>query len=481
MDDFRPRARSGFKQDIRAPRRWGISYRLSWRWYRALVLVGTDIVALGSAWQLAHYLNQFFSPIPPELVWWNWFGLPSLFWVFAAVTLLLFGQQGLYNVSYKTRDYIKSAQLITLVYLASLVLTYFYNPKLDPPRSLFFTAWLSSLGLIIVARLVVNLLLRQIEQTYTQVNVFLIAPAQDLRRLSRIIQRRTNYHIAGAALASTANSPTTLQAIRSAKAQIVLAEALPDVDLASHLYWDLRRSGIMLQVLPSSREMFYRRGVPDVVAGLPTLRLDAPLINGVDYRLKRYLDYLGASLGLVVLSPLFLAIALAIRLDSPGPVFFRQERIGLHGQVFQVWKFRTMRADAHKLQAQLEAQNQSEDGVLFKIQQDPRITRVGQFLRRTSLDELPQLFNVLCNQMSLVGPRPLPLRDVAQFDDWHHIRHQVLPGITGLWQISGRSDIENFDDAARLDLYYINNWSLNQDLDILIETVRIVLFGKGAY
>lgn len=137
--------------------------------------------------------------------------------------------------------------------------------------------------------------------------------------------------------------------------------------------------------------------------------------------------------------------------------------------------------NAPLLQAQLEANNESKDGVLFKIKDDPRRTPLGCFLRRTSLDELPQLFNVLLGQMSLVGPRPLPLRDVERFDSWHHIRHQVMPGITGLWQISGRSKIGDFNEAARLDLYYIDNWSLNLDLEILVETVRIVLFGDGAY
>ena len=140
-----------------------------------------------------------------------------------------------------------------------------------------------------------------------------------------------------------------------------------------------------------------------------------------------------------------------------------------------------MTKNAHRRQEQLETHNDCADGILFKIKNDPRVTVIGRFLRRTSLDELPQLFNVLLGQMSLVGPRPLPVRDANRFSDWHRDRHQVLPGITGLWQISGRSDITCFDDAARLDLYYIDNWSLNFDLEILAETVRIVLFGKGAY
>ena len=227
--------------------------------------------------------------------------------------------------------------------------------------------------------------------------------------------------------------------------------------------------------------MLYRRGIPEIVAGLPTLMIETSIFQSVDYRLKRWLDYGLAVLAVILLSPIFVGAAIAIRFTSPGPIFFRQDRIGLRGKAFKVWKFRTMTVDAPQRQAQLEQQNQTADGIMFKLQHDPRVTSVGKFLRRTSLDELPQLFNVLLGQMSLVGPRPLPLRDVAQFEAWHHIRHQVLPGITGLWQVSGRSDIETFDAAARLDLHYIDNWSLNLDLEIMVATLRIVLTGLGAY
>lgn len=467
--------------DIRAPRQFDLSDLLHWCWYRVLALLVSDVLALALAWKIAGHLNQFYSPIPPQLEWFVFLGLPSLFWVFAAVTLALFVSNGLYNSSTQWKNYLRSGKLVSMVYLASLVVSYFYDPTIDAPRSLFFTAWFSSVGLITGFRLVATLILRQFEQSQVQVPVFLIAPPEQLPTLYRVLKQRSHYQVVGAALAASASSSTTLRSILSSGAKEVLAENLPPSELASALYWQLRRLGITLRLVPSSLEMLHRRGAPEVFAGLPTLRLEAPLLSGWDYRLKRLMDFMGALVGLIGLSPLFIGVAIAIKFTSPGPVFFCQERTGLHGKVFQVWKFRTMVANAPALQTVLEQQNETRDGVMFKIKQDPRITPLGRFLRRTSIDELPQLFNVLLGQMSLVGPRPLPLRDVERFDPWHHIRHQVLPGITGLWQISGRSQIEDFNHAARLDLYYIDQWSLNLDLDILLETVRIVLFGKGAY
>ncbi len=478
---YRPHLRRERSQDLRAPRRLHLRDALTWSSQRGLVLMAGDVLALALSWHMARSLNQLFSPIPPDLVWWTWLGLPSPFWVMVACTLGLFCYAGLYRSTQHIKNYLQAGKLVSMVYLTSLVGMYFYDPKLDLPRSLFFAAWISSVGLVMIARVVATLALRPLEKAHTPTRVFLIAPAQRLKRLADILDQRAKVPVIGAALASTANSNATYQAILASNATLVLVESVPTDDLASELYWKLRRAGIPMQLLPTSRDMLYRRGQPETVAGLPTLRLDAPLVGGWDYRVKRWMDYLGAGLGVLALAPVFLAIAAAIRLDSPGPVFFRQQRVGLHGKVFRVWKFRTMAADAPQRQAQLEQQNETADGILFKVKHDPRVTQVGSFLRRTSLDELPQLFNVLCGQMSLVGPRPLPVRDVAKFDGWHNIRHQVLPGVTGLWQISGRSDIDTFDDVARLDLHYIDNWSINLDLEILAETVGIVLLGKGAY
>ncbi|WP_239651533.1 sugar transferase [Neosynechococcus sphagnicola] len=465
--------------DLRAPLQLRFSGFCNRSRLWGLVLFSSDGLALALSWKLAATLNRPYLPLPPQLVWWDWLGLPSLFWVFTAMTLVVLAWHGFYSLPAQGKSYVRTGQLVSLMYLLALVLQYFYDPKLDPPRSLFFTAWVSSVVLIVGMRLLTTLLLRQLMGT--AVKVFLIAPAERLTRLAKTLKRHPHYQVVGAALATTVNTPATLEAILAAGTEEVLAEQLPEMELASSFYWQLRRFDITLRLVPTSLDTLYRRGLSEIFAGVPTLRITAPFFNGWDYRLKRLIDFLGALVALLLLSPLLIGVAIAIKLSSPGAVFFCQERVGLHGKVFQMWKFRTMIPNASEWQTTLEKRNQTQDGIMFKIKDDPRIIPVGHFLRRTSIDELPQLFNVLLGQMSLVGPRPLPLRDVERFAPWHHIRHQVLPGITGLWQISGRSQIADFNEAARLDLYYIDNWSLNLDLEILLETVQIILFGQGAY
>ena len=199
---------------------------------------------------------------------------------------------------------------------------------------------------------------------------------------------------------------------------------------------------------------------------------------------KRVIDFSGAGLGILFFSPVMLGIALLIHLDSEGPVFFRQARLGLNGKPFMVCKFRTMEVNAEKRLHDLEQLNESKGGVLFKMKSDPRVTRIGKILRSTSLDELPQLFNVLQGQMSLVGPRPLQIRDcdlaIKTNRDTFALRLTVLPGVTGLWQVSGRSQIA-FDDMLRLDIHYVKHWSLWMDLRIIWQTILVVLTSKGAY
>ena len=198
------------------------------------------------------------------------------------------------------------------------------------------------------------------------------------------------------------------------------------------------------------------------------------------YLLKRLIDIFGSALGMLILSPVFLAIGIAVKLSSPGPIIFTQIRVGCNGRHFKFYKFRSMRQDAEDLKASLSTQNESKDGVIFKMKDDPRITKIGKFLRRTSLDELPQLWNVFIGDMSLVGPRPPVPSEVQEYTLEDRKRLNVVPGITCLWQIKGRSDIP-FKDQVRLDKEYILAPSVWKDIVILLKTIPAIIGGKGAY
>jgi exopolysaccharide biosynthesis polyprenyl glycosylphosphotransferase len=261
------------------------------------------------------------------------------------------------------------------------------------------------------------------------------------------------------------------------RADVVAVTASDSVtpDSLRRIAWSLEGLDVDLVVAPAMTEVAGPRVSVRPVAGLPLLYVDEPRFAGWQRIVKGTIDRVGALLGLVLLSPLLLLVALAVRLDSSGPAFFRQDRVGLDGRSFRVLKFRTMVVDAEERRAELGEMNEG-DGLLFKISQDPRVTTVGGFLRRTSIDELPQLWNVLRGEMSLVGPRPLAV-DGEAFEDDEHRRHLVKPGMTGLWQVSGRED-QSWDAAVRLDLYYVENWSLAMDLLILARTVVAVFRGR---
>lgn len=240
-----------------------------------------------------------------------------------------------------------------------------------------------------------------------------------------------------------------------------------------------RQEGVDFRIAPDIFEMSFDRVDVGELAGIPLIGLKEVAIRGWNLVLKRTLDIVLSLLVLALGWPLLLLIALAIKLDSPGPVLFRQKRIGRRGRPFTLLKFRTMHANAEAEQERLAPLNEAS-GPLFKIRDDPRVTRVGRILRRMSLDELPQVFNILWGEMSWVGPRPGTPGEVAQYEPWHRKRLEVLPGLTGIWQVSGRSDL-TFDEMVRLDLYYIENWNLWLDLVILLRTIPAVITGKGAY
>jgi exopolysaccharide biosynthesis polyprenyl glycosylphosphotransferase len=270
-------------------------------------------------------------------------------------------------------------------------------------------------------------------------------------------------------------------AVQQFGADTVAVLSCPEMDgrRLRELAWELEKTGTDLCVAPALLDVAGPRTTIRPVAGLPLLHVDHAELTGGKQVLKGVFDKVSAALGLILLAPVFAAIAVAIRATDRGPVLFRQTRVGRDGHCFTLYKFRTMVVGAEQQKALLMESNEV-DGALFKMRRDPRITQVGGHLRRWSLDELPQLINVLRGDMSLVGPRPALPDETARYG--HHMRRRlaVKPGITGLWQVSGRSDLV-WEEAVRLDLRYVENWSLALDLQILWKTGSAVFHGSGAY
>ncbi|HEU0024542.1 MAG TPA: sugar transferase [Thermoleophilaceae bacterium] len=261
--------------------------------------------------------------------------------------------------------------------------------------------------------------------------------------------------------------------------EVLIADADFPQEEAVELVDRCHQHGVRVRVAPSTMEILMDR--VEFVPGhaLPLFELKPPVFDGIDFAVKRSFDLVGATLLLVALSPFLLLISLAIKVTSRGPVLYRSLRPGIGGREFSCVKFRTMVVGADDLQDELEPSNEV-GGAIFKMRVDPRVTGVGRFLRRWSIDELPQLLNVLRGEMSLVGPRPLPRRDYERLEDWHRKRYLVLPGMTGLWQVSGRSELD-FDELVRLDFLYLEHWSVFLDLSILLKTIPAVIRAKGAW
>jgi exopolysaccharide biosynthesis polyprenyl glycosylphosphotransferase len=274
-----------------------------------------------------------------------------------------------------------------------------------------------------------------------------------------------------------------LSAIISREAVDEVVVALPlrqRRDLVEKIVGVCEEQGIMVRVRTDLFNLRVARPLVENIDGIPVVTIRSGPEDGWQLAVKRVMDVVGSAALLTLLAPFLLLVTLLIKLDSPGPVLFRQERVGLNRRRFKVLKFRTMVAGADRDQATFEAMNEAE-GPVFKIRNDPRVTPLGRFLRQYSIDELPQLINVLRGDMSLVGPRPLPLRDVRLIDtQWHKRRFSVKPGLTCLWQVNGRSDV-TFEHWVRMDLEYIDTWSLGLDFKILLKTIPAVLRGSGAY
>jgi exopolysaccharide biosynthesis polyprenyl glycosylphosphotransferase len=261
--------------------------------------------------------------------------------------------------------------------------------------------------------------------------------------------------------------------------EVIIADPDFPQEYALDLVDRCHQRGVAVHVVPSTMEILIGRAEFVPGESVPLFTLRPPVFEGVEFALKRTFDLVLSVIMLIVLSPVLLVIAIAVKLTSRGPVIYHSIRPGMAGKPFRCLKFRTMLANADQTQEELEQLNE-QSGALFKIRDDPRLTPIGRTLRRFSLDELPQLVNVIRGEMSLVGPRPLPLRDFERLEEWHKKRYLVLPGITGLWQVLGRAELD-FDELVRLDFLYLESWSIFLDLSILLKTIPAVLSRRGAF
>ncbi len=464
------------------------------------VTVLVDIILANIAFLIAYWLRydrQLFRTVDPAN------NVP--YSVYLPMMALLTGllvvfnwREGSYDVR-KGRPYYDDLYAMinaTASAIMIMVVIVFFYRRLFYSRIIFIYAGLLIIVLLGLARAVRHLLLARFRAAGRGVDRVLIIGAGEAGRTvmrNMMAQPELGYRVVGFLDDDPIKSGTDIGPIRAlgtldALPQVVQEHAIDQVIIT--LPWQYHRkvvrlvteaeqSGIRARVVPDLFQLSLGGVDVEAINGIPLISVKGSALTGFNRALKRAVDIAIAVLALVLIAPLWGVIALAIRLDSPGPILFRQERIGLAGKPFTLLKFRSMTADAEAQLDQLREQNEAA-GPLFKIKEDPRRTRVGRFIRRTSLDELPQFINVLRGEMSMVGPRPGLASEVAQYQEWHRKRLEVVPGLTGLWQVSGRSQL-TFDEMVMLDIYYAENWSLGMDLRIILRTIPQFIFGEGAY
>ncbi|MGB3829257.1 MAG: sugar transferase [Ornithinimicrobium sp.] len=375
-----------------------------------------------------------------------------------------------------------SMQLFSVLAMVSFAL------RLDFARGFVMIAFPLGTVLLLAGRWVARRwLVRQRIRGYLSDRVLLVGDRADLSSLISALHRTPSagYNVVGACIDDAPGATIGGVDVVGGSADAVIQALDMDIDVVAvssssalgseglrRLGWALEGTDIDLVVAPGIMDVAGPRVKTRPVQGLPLLHVEAPTFVGPRLVFKRTLDRLGAAIGIICTAPVLGLLALLIFVEDRGPVFFSQERIGRDGRPFKLWKFRSMAIDAEARLAELMESNEGS-GPLFKLKDDPRVTRIGAILRKYSLDELPQLMNVVRGDMSLVGPRPPLPREVAEYEDDTHRRLLVKPGMTGLWQISGRSDL-SWEEAVRLDLYYVENWNPLLDLMILWRTVQVV-------
>lgn len=419
--------------------------------------------------------------VPAEMfdnVWWIYFGL-------VPAAPLVLESQGFYNrPAFSSRR----SLILPLLWGSALVtigiVLLLFLCKAPAPRGVAFIFIVFSCGLVwLKEELLIAALRSPMARAQYKRRVIVAGTAAESGRLRQMLKAWGGNEVEIAADFNIAESPTQhlIELLHEHSASSVLISPKhTNLDRVENVIRLCETEGVEAWLIADFFATKIARASFDEMLGRPLMVFSSTPETSWQMLAKQLLDFVGALVLLVVCSPILLGVALAIKLTSPGPVMFRQQRSGLNGSPFSIYKFRTMVTNAEQFKHELAAMNEMS-GPVFKVTNDPRVTGIGKWLRKSSLDELPQLFNVVRGEMSLVGPRPLPVDEVKRFNDLAHRRRlSVKPGITCLWQISGRNKIVDFKDWVRLDLQYIDNWSFWLDIVILLRTVPVVLLGTGA-
>jgi exopolysaccharide biosynthesis polyprenyl glycosylphosphotransferase len=470
-------------------------------WKRLFGQLGADVILINLAIWLAWYIRYELEIAPG--VGEGFFHHPyssyfPLAIILTLITIAVFRFEGLYKPLRGRSFWDEFYTLLngtTTAILLLMAITFFWRPLVFS-RAMYVYAAILIVALLTIERLGLRLARARLRKRGIGVDRVLIVGAGEVgRALMRnfMAQPELEYHVVGfvdddpeknqtdigrfKALGDTTQLPRLLKEHQVDEVIVALPWTVRDKIIA--IMNLCQRYNVSAKIVPDLFQLSLSRIAIDAVGGIPLIALREPRLGMVDDVIKRLMDLFFGFLLFIISAIPMLIIAILIKLDSPGPILFKQKRIGRYGQEFIAYKFRSMREGADQEQAALNDLNEAR-GPLFKIRDDPRCTRVGRWIRRMSLDELPQLWNVLRGEMSLVGPRPPMPNEVEQYQEWHKRRLDVRPGITGLSQVSGRSDL-TFDETAMLDIYYIENWSPWMDLAILFKTIPTVLLARGAY
>ncbi len=469
------------------------------RWLIPAVIL-SDMVLINAAFLLAYevrYRWQLFRPVEPE------FDNPiDVYYPFMLVlTILLIAAYKIDNVYVPRRlgmwlDQMSRIVRSTMIAMLIMIgITFIYQPFFYS-RLIYLYATILIIALLGLGRLLWGVVLGQLRARGIGVSRVLIVGAGDVGRMvirTVMAQPEFGYRIMALVDDHVETSALSIGPVPmiegTRRLPQIVAEKHIDEVIVTLPWTDHQRIldifqlceslGVRARTVPDLFQLSLNRVDVEDLGGVPVIGLKPASIRGANLIVKRIMDVVLGSLMLLIASPLMIISALAIKLDSPGPIIFRQKRVGARGQEFVLFKFRSMREGADEEKERLLDLNEMQ-GPLFKMRSDPRTTRVGRFLRRLSLDELPQLFNVLRGEMSLVGPRPHTSAEVAQYQSWQRQVLEAPPGLTGLAQVSGRSQL-SFDEQCLLDIYYIENWSPALDIKILLRTVPKALSGEGAY